>query len=830
MNSLAIRSDHVIVIPAEASPPVRTAAIELQDHFRQIAGLELPVVTAADAGSDKEILLGASDRLAAAAPDVDVAAMGEEEYLLRTDASRLIIVGGEPRGTLYGVYALLRDHLGCRWFTPELSHIPNRELISLGPLDVRYLPPLEYRTHFLSGTIEDPVWCARNQLNGFCNAALPEYGGQIRHWQFGHSFHDLLPPEKYYDEHPEYFALVRGKRLKHLTQPCCTSEDVIRVVTENLRQRILENIENGKEHPEQEDQVFYLAQNDWGNNCTCPKCNQLMENEEAAIAPLLYLCNRVVEELDQEFPAKSMMTIAYRFSRKPPRTMQAHPKLIVQLCSIECCFSHPLATCDCEDSVSFREHLAGWQRVAKRIWVWDYTAIFHQPFLPEPNIRILGENIKYFVDHGVSGIFEQDTGNREFAWLRSYLMARFLWDPSLDRDETINEFLEAYYDAAADPLRSYIDLVEDRAARDNVHVRYKFGSCPDCLSDDILAAADKLWDEAEAAVAGDSVLLERVRDERMHLLYAQVERERQNTLFSSCRVEGDRYKFQKPAELLDKTRRLVEWSKKHGRALNGFGLAGDDYAELVASEEVVLANGDLELVVRPRLGARITSMRAKPGGPNLFYTPAPASADFPALAGYRERWLSATKGIDESHSVVFSVGEATADESHACSQDEEMEFAQVMNSHGFLEYPLQFEQFIRLPAAGTRFRIDTLLANRGSFHKDSAMEFFWPLNLGDVSEVTVRFPAKGEDGDLSIPAMGLEFTAADVAAGLVLANRRTGLGVGYRPKAEGIEKVRVTVGPSASRIDLAMYTAAFDLVPGGSLWVYQELELLRGID
>ncbi len=80
---------------------------------------------------------------------------------------------------------------------------------------------------------------------------------------------------------------------------------------------------------------------------------------------------------------------------------------------------------------------------------------------PFPNLQVLQPNIQFFAENGVNAMFEQ--GNREvggeFAALRSYLLSKLLWDPYLDADSLMNDFLFGYYGAAGKPVREYIDLM-----------------------------------------------------------------------------------------------------------------------------------------------------------------------------------------------------------------------------------------------------------------------------------------------------------------------------------------------------------------------------------
>ena len=275
--------------------------------------------------------------------------------------------------------------------------------------------------------------------------------------------------------------------------------------------------------------VFSVSQNDWHNYCTCETCQALAEKEDSQIAPVLQLVNRVAEAIEKEFPGKAIETLAYQWTRRAPKTMRPRPNVIVRLCSIECCFSHPLGTCDGKANRKFREDAAAWAKVSKRLWVWDYVTDFRHYLLPFPNQRVRDDNIRFFIRNNVKGIFEQDTYNTpqsELAELGGYMTAKFLWNPDYDEDTAINEFLDAYYGKAAKAIRCYIDLLHDRVEKENIHVNIWAPPDSPHLTDDLLIEADKLWQRAEAAVSGDPDVLKRVQLSRMSVDFAILERAR----------------------------------------------------------------------------------------------------------------------------------------------------------------------------------------------------------------------------------------------------------------------------------------------------------------
>ncbi len=163
---------------------------------------------------------------------------------------------------------------------------------------------------------------------------------------------------------------------------------MIRICTEAIREAM---------RAQPQATVFSVSQNDCDNHCECPKCQALAKQEDSQMAPVLQLVNRVAEAVEKEFPDKIVETLAYQWTRHPPKQMRPRPNVVIRLCSIECCFSHPLATCDSEaESRRSAPTWKRWAKIAPRLWVWDYTTDFGHYLLPFPNQRVLGPNIRFY--------------------------------------------------------------------------------------------------------------------------------------------------------------------------------------------------------------------------------------------------------------------------------------------------------------------------------------------------------------------------------------------------------------------------------------------------
>ena len=513
-----------IVVAENASPSTRYAAEELQRFLKEITGAELAVVSDAVPVKPGEIIVGANKHFDKVTKgSIKIADLGREGYIIRTiGQSYLVIAGGEPRGNLYGVYGLLEDHLGCRWFTPAVNRIPKQETLVINALNEQIIPKLEYREPFVKDCQEGD-WAARNRMNSSAANLEARHGGKVTYFGFVHTSDQLLPPDKYFDQHPEYFSLVKGKRLKERTQLCSTNPEVVRLVTEAVLKRM-------GEHPECT--VFSVSQNDWLNFCECDKCAALAKAEGTQMAPLLSLVNQVAVAAAKAFPDKLIDTLAYQYTRKAPKTMRPEPNVIIRLCSIECCFAHPFETCDSPENRDFVKDVEDWGKKSNRLWVWNYDTSFSEYLTPYPNLRVRKPNIQFYERNHVTGIFEQDvytTLNGELSSLSGYLNAKLLWNADYDSDKAINEFLEGVYGAASGPIRRYIDLLHDKVAKENLHMDIWIDPSHPLLNG-VVEQADALWDEAEAAVAQNPEVLERVRVARLSMDYAYIERMRMEGL------------------------------------------------------------------------------------------------------------------------------------------------------------------------------------------------------------------------------------------------------------------------------------------------------------
>jgi len=248
-----------------------------------------------------------------------------------------------------------------------------------------------------------------------------------------------------------------------------------------------------------------------------------VEREGSASALVLDIANAAAERVAREFPGKWVMAPAYAWGIQLPKTLRPRENVMISVAPIENDFGHPIATGTQENNVAFRAMMDEWAGTGRPIWVWDYTTNFTHYLMPHPNLDALTANLKYYADRGVTGYMAQGSHtciNAEFAQLRMWVLAKSMWNPELDGRALVEEFCRGYYGAAGPFILGYIDTVH-RPVRELPELRvacYNDFTAP-WLAPDVLAEAEGHMRAAEAAVAGDPIVLERVRLAHIPLQY-----------------------------------------------------------------------------------------------------------------------------------------------------------------------------------------------------------------------------------------------------------------------------------------------------------------------
>jgi hypothetical protein len=624
MPAFAVRNQ------AGAGAAEEFAAEELRRHLSAMLGAGTPLRYRFN---KPEHILYINDREAAVQAGIapERHPSGVEEFLIETAGADVHILGGGPRGVLYGVYHLL-ESLGCRWFTPDVSRIPKVRHLRLPALSVHESPAFVYRDN-MNWDTGDPLWRLRNRFNGWYTP-LPAYmGGNLSYapGMFVHTHFGLLDPREQFGRHPEYAAMINGVRQSHAGQLCMTNPEVVRLVTEAVMEQM-------RLHPDST--LFSVSQMDGGGACECPSCRAATEEDGSGSGPVLRLANAVAEATSKVHPEKLIDTLAYCWSLDAPRVTRPHPNVRVRLCSIVTCMAHPLGSCGWDLSAQFMRALEGWSRITSQMHIWHYCTNFSHTPLPMPDFDQTQGSLRLFRDRQVFGVFMQGFGNEgggaESQELRGYLTGKLLWNPDATLWPYVDDFLSGVFGAAAVDVRRYYDLFHDRVrAERDLHFTCYEPPSHRLYEETLLDKAGQTLAAAQERVT-DAAARRRVRLLQHGVDYARLMR----GLPARFRCEEDRYT---PDGDVGALRGMLNGMARDYRRAGVLYLS--EWRPLVETVPVIrqalashrlvwLRHGGQAIAVTPTLGAHIAEWHCR--GRQWMTWPMPEDFRFPSPAGYME--------------------------------------------------------------------------------------------------------------------------------------------------------------------------------------------------
>jgi len=508
------KTNTVIILGSDAIPAELTAANELQSFIRQMSGAEIPIVESTGVQArQSRIFIGQTAVTKDLLPGFDWKSLIHDGILIKRVGTDLVIAGDRPRGTLYAVYEYL-ESLGAKFLSPDETIIPQKATIGFPKSDKQYVPQLYYRelTYFRV-LRKNPEFCARLHVNGGYNPTPVEYGGNYSLIGFCHTFDFFLPASRYFAEHPEWYSEINGKRIggQFIGQLCLTNKEM----KKEFIRRVLEEI---KRDPNAG--LLSVSQNDGAGPCTCAQCTAAVKKLGNQTDLMVSFANDVAAAVEKEYPDFMVENLAYTYTRTPPKTVRPRKNVLIRLCTGGN-FAKPFNS---EDNKPMLSDLTNWSKIVDKMFIWDYTVGFANLQLPYPNTQVLAPNIRTFVANKVIGLHEQgDLYNTQIALqpMKAYMLAKLMWDPSLDAEKLEKDFLNGYYGAAGKYLYSYVKLLETSIGKCSFKLEWNSAMTPYFTPDAMVKAFD-LFDKAEKSVAGNAKLLDRVKQQKLSLQQAWV--------------------------------------------------------------------------------------------------------------------------------------------------------------------------------------------------------------------------------------------------------------------------------------------------------------------
>ncbi len=470
-----------IILRGRCDPREEYAARELQHWIREITGKRLRLLAKPSRADNTKIFLGSAW---AAKYSDDLKYLSDSDgYAVRRDGKHIHVFGSHPRGTLFGVYALLEKNTDIIWPRPHpefaaiFSNVPEVKFVET---DFRTRPAFKIRELNFHGGDPNPAlsqdWIGRNGGNsplklgkGFpylrwrSGAIIGEGGGYI--WKF-------MGLEQ---EDETLYPLVNGNRLRNLwRQPCYTHRDVPEVMADTARE-MLTSV------PGKQLEFLISRVGDNWEVCNCPECmkpieladgTQLSAKSTSSVAdPLFFstrnymMLNRMAEDLVKDNPQIELHTHAYIFAAEPPK-VKLHPAIVPHFAAYPTKDErYPILDQKTERGAVWSRRMRQWseeQDVKFGFFGYYYAGGFNAlADTAGPDYKALAAMGGI---HAHNEGHPSDTGELnqwDVEGIEKWIIAKLQWNPNQDPAVLRDDYIQRTYRDAAPPMREFYKLIND---------------------------------------------------------------------------------------------------------------------------------------------------------------------------------------------------------------------------------------------------------------------------------------------------------------------------------------------------------------------------------
>lgn len=497
---------------------------------------------------------------------IDLSDVNDDGYRLEIKPEGIYIVGKTDDAARNGIYDFLETHLECMYVSPENTYVPIFPTVKLALEEKTVNPTITWRKVYQYESVQNG-WYERLKMNGTIVKEGENSIELYNEWgTWCHSSFEFVPPEEYFDEHPEYYAKFLGKRRYQFnvlgrtfpTHLCYTNEEVYQIAEAELVKRIEAN-------PEVKFWDFSIMDTYFAT-CRCKECKKFNKEAGSEMGTLLAFLNRLADSIKDDYPDVYLSTLAYQRVKNPPKNMKCAPNLCINVCAFPGTQSYPYSTeGGIKASREFAERVVEWGKICDNILVWDYVVNFTHLKLPFPNFEFQKENLEFYLENNIRFVFHQ--GSREpmdeNAEMRTYLLSRQLWDKDVDLKALAKKYVAVVYGDAAGLVEEYMDLQNSAMIESGVDLslydnpkKHKNGYLAPKLTDKYLELTEKMLEVAENS---DTVNVKAVEMLRVNALYAKMtdaswDYRAKKAAFEEFKALSEKYNFTKSGEIVEMSR------------------------------------------------------------------------------------------------------------------------------------------------------------------------------------------------------------------------------------------------------------------------------------
>ena len=509
-------NDCLIVIPENAHIVEKTASEELADYIEKSLSVKLSVVSEKNA-KGKCIYVGHTEF----AKKNGILGKSKENWIIKMADGNLVLTGGAAvgdRGIIYSVYHFLEENVGVRWWNGL-----EEDVLKLDSLEIaddfhkEGTPAFPYRkplTDILDGaglSKQKYPYLPRVRINvlspfddnieSVYEPVVRKYGDVLTHGR-PHHVHVMgkyFPADKYFDEHPDWWAWNEDKQ-EHIRKGhyCLSNEEFFNALMEKLLGYIKEDVELAEKTGVELPYYYSLSFDDLDAEyffCHCPKCKKILEKSGTSGYALQFI-NRVAREVKKLYPWVKIEFLAYvAFVHPPKDDTVPDENVVIRLAGDRSDMTHGFVE---PANRPYFEKLKNWSKLCAvngaELQVWKYMFNLQLNY-PCPLVFGLQNFIQNYRDYGVKGIFvEIEKFSSDCHDLNVFVLTHLLEDPDCDVEALISDFTNRYYGKAGKFVKEYLEVLRDAQNRNVVHTY--------CMCDD----STLNYIDARAAIDGAAAL------------------------------------------------------------------------------------------------------------------------------------------------------------------------------------------------------------------------------------------------------------------------------------------------------------------------------------
>ncbi len=448
-------SEYVIVYENDGyNGYLHLAAKELSNYIEKTCGA---VVPAYSAGDIKKMENPPARQINLT---VDYPTLGSEAFRIEVGADgNMTIFGGRVRGCLYGVYDLLEENVGWRFFDDVLcSYNPENK----GGMEYLYEAELVELTEEINRT-EEPLFLSRRQDDNYESSANLANKEKISaNWYSGHGLNQV-----------DYTGTSFEGKEHTGVQPCLTDEEILKRIDEHTLAYVKRALDSGQEIGRDFFGLSLGQYDNAGGYCLCEECMKVVAEERSGAGLYVRTANRAAQLLkDNGYGDVHVNILAYDNTDTPPAVTKPLDNVRVAFCFYisegAACNVHTIDGKDCDpkafnSNTRLAEKFEGWVDICApgALDVWYYPFQAGSAITAAPMVTNLYYDIKYLADHDVGAIINttfSHMSESQLGALVAYLLNEICWELPESFEEyqrMIEEWFHLTYGDGGAPLYEY---------------------------------------------------------------------------------------------------------------------------------------------------------------------------------------------------------------------------------------------------------------------------------------------------------------------------------------------------------------------------------------